>query len=150
MYCSQLTSFDKAATGTGGYVALIARRIGNSDYRVKLKKVASGAITIYAEKVVSGQETALATRTVSGLVAGPTEALRLRFSVTGSGTTTLNAKVWKTTATEPAAWQVTATDTTSQLQAPGGIGIWTYLSGSATNAPVTTLVDNLAATQVVP
>lgn len=139
------TSSEKAATGSGSYVALAARRTGTSDYRVRLKKVASGAITLSLEKVVNGKETALASRTVSGLIAGATEALRVRFAVTGAGTSTLSASVWKTTAAEPSAWQVTTTDTTSQLQAAGAVGVVTYLSGSATNAPVTTRVDNLTA-----
>jgi hypothetical protein len=30
------------------------------------------------------------------------------------------------------------------LQGAGGVGVWAYLSGSATNAPVTASVDNLS------
>ena len=69
--------------------------------------------------------------------------VRVRLQVVGTGTTTLRAKAWYTTSNEPAAWTLTTTDTTASLQAPGAVGIWTYVSGSATNAPVKTYIDNL-------
>ena len=37
------------------------------------------------------------------------------------------------------------TDTTPALQAPGSIGLYSYLSSSATNAPLMLLVDDLVA-----
>ena len=49
--------------------------------------------------------------------------------------------------TEPAAWNLTATDTTAALQNPGAVGLYTYLSGSATNLPFTVSYDNF---RVVP
>jgi hypothetical protein len=144
------TSYDKAMTGGGAWVALLARRTptGSNDYRVKVKKVPSGAVTLSIVKLVNGTETVLASRTISGLVAGTTDVLRMRMQVVDSGPSTISAKVWKTTAAEPAAWQVTVTDATPQLQAAGAVGVRAFLLAGATNAPVTSLVDNLSASSV--
>jgi hypothetical protein len=65
--------------------------------------------------------------------------------VTGTGTTTARIKAW-TGATEPAAWQVTATDSTASLQNAGGVGIRGYVGTSTTNGPVSVRLDNLLAT----
>ena len=70
----------------------------------------------------------------------------VRLQVTGTGTTTVRARVWETGTPEPATWQRSATDTSAALQGPGAVGFTSYLSGSATNAPVTVLLDNLQAT----
>jgi hypothetical protein len=74
--------------------------------------------------------------------AGGKLQLRLQ-AITANGTTTLNGKVWPDGAAEPVEWFVTTTDAQAELQAAGQVGILTYLSGSATNAPVTVTIDNL-------
>ncbi len=135
-------SYDKVGTGGGVYTSLVARRIGTSDYRVKVRVTAT-ATTVYLVRTVNGTETTLGTQDIVGtLPAGA--VLNVRFQAEGQGTTTLRASAW-TTGAEPAAWTVTATDTTAALQNPGAVGIYTYLSGSATNAPVTLRVDTFTA-----
>ena len=57
----------------------------------------------------------------------------------------MSAKAWRTGTAEPGAWTTTTTDTTVGLQGNGSVGVYSYLSGSATNAPVTLAFDNLAA-----
>ena len=84
--------------------------------------------------------------TISGVTYVAGDTFRVRFTVTGNGTTNLSAKAWKVGTPEPAAAQVTATDSTAALQAAGSFQIVSYLSGSSTNAPVTTSVDNLLIT----
>ena len=138
-------TFDKAATGSGSYSSLAVRHVTTNDYRVKVKRPPTGAVTLYLTRVVGGVETTLASQVVTGVVPTATDTLRIRVQAAGTGTTTLNAKVWKAGASEPAAWQLTKTDATPALQNAGGIGVWCYLSGSSTNAPVTALVDNLSA-----
>jgi rhamnogalacturonyl hydrolase YesR len=138
-------SLDKVATGGGTYVMVAVRHIGTAEYWSKLKCAPTGAVTLSLSKVVGGVETTLRSQAIAGVLAAPGEQLRIRFQAVGSGSTALSAKVWKTTATEPAGWQLSTTDTTAQLQEPGGVGLWTYLSGSATNAPVTASFDNLVA-----
>ena len=69
--------------------------------------------------------------------------MRVSFAVTGTNPTTLSAKAWKVGATEPSAFQTTVTDSEASLQNPGAIGLQTYLSSNATNAPVVGRFDNL-------
>jgi hypothetical protein len=71
--------------------------------------------------------------------------INLRLQAVGSGTTTLQGKIWLNGASEPAAWTVTSTDTTAALQNPGAVGFYSYLSGSATNAPITLRVQSFLA-----
>ncbi|MBN1098038.1 hypothetical protein JKP76_19675 [Blastococcus sp. TML/C7B] len=68
----------------------------------------------------------------------------MRLQVVGTAPTTVRVKVWPAGSAEPTEWQRTATDSTAALQAPGGVGLTTYLSGSATNAPVALRMDDLA------
>ena len=136
-------SINVAATGGGVYQTLIARHTGTSDYRAKALIGSNGAVTLILGKLVSGTETTLKSVTVTGLTYTAGDVLHIRFSVTGGGTTTLSAKAWKGT-TEPAAYQVSTSDTTATLQGVGSIGWQSYLSGSATNAPVISTVDNIS------
>jgi PKD repeat protein len=138
---------DKAATGGGTYVSLAERRNGTNDYRLKVRAIAGGTVSAQLTKVVGGTETAVGNpATISGLVSTAGDTLRLRFHESGTGTATLNGKVWKVGSPEPAAWQVTGTDATAALQTAGGVGLVPYLSSSSTNAPVTVTVDNLKVT----
>jgi hypothetical protein len=79
---------------------------------------------------------------VTGPTYTPGTALTVRFEVAGSGPATLRAKAWTAGTQEPAAWQITAADTSAALQRPGGLQVEVYHSKSAT-APVTVRVDNL-------
>ena len=83
---------------------------------------------------------------VPGLAYAAGDRLNVRLQTIGTSPTTLNLKVWKVGTPEPAAWQRTATDSTSALQGAGGIGLRAYLSSSATNAPVVVTIDDLLLT----
>jgi PKD repeat protein len=131
----------KAPTGGGSYVNVAVRRIGTSDYRARLWFASTGTVQLSVSRVVSGAETVLKTVNLPAkYVAG--SVLRVRLEAVGAGTTTLQAKAWPVTAAEPAGWLVGATDDTAVLQAPGGLYLLGYVSGSATASQVVT-VDNL-------
>lgn len=136
--------YDKPATATI-YSSMVARRIGTSDYRVKVRS-ASGSTSLDLVRTVSGTETVLASTVVPGFVMTPADTINLRFQAVGSGTTTLRAKVWLNGAAEPAAWTLTTTDTTAALQAPGAVGFYSYLPGSATNAPIVLSIPSFTVT----
>ena len=140
-------SLDKAQTGGGTYLAVVGRRVdGSNDYRVKLRVQAGGAVTAQLVRVVNGTETVIqSVATVPGLTWNAGEVLHVRFQVSGTGTTNLAAKVWKDGTAEPTGWTLSGADQTAALQSAGGVGIWSYLSGSATNAPMTLTVDDLVA-----
>ena len=142
--------FDKAQTGGGSYVALVGRRVNaTNDYRLKLRAQAGGAVTAQIVRVVGGAETVLQNvATVPGLSWGAGQYVKVRFEAQGASPTALRAKVWADSAAEPTSWTLQTTDSTAALQTGGGIGFWDYLSSSATNAPVTLLVDDVVATTV--
>jgi hypothetical protein len=138
-------SLDRPATGGGAYVTMIGRRVSNgNDYRLKLRYLASGAVTAHLVRAVSGTETVLATANVAGLTVGPGDVLRARFVVSGSPVTTLRAKVWRATGPEPPNWLTTSTDSTAALQFPGGVGYLVYISGSWSGPAPVLEFDNLA------
>lgn len=140
-------SLNTAATGGGTYVSVVGRRISNAnDYRVKLRYVAGGTLSAYLSRTVGNTETALASVIVPGLTLVPGDVLRVRLQVTGTGPTTIRAKIWRATVTEPTAWLLTTTDTTAALQAAGDVGVLHYVSGSWTGTAPVVSVDNLNVT----
>jgi hypothetical protein len=97
------------------------------------------------QTVVAGVEKDLSVITVPGLVFAQTDSLLMRVQVTGSNPTTVRMKVWKQGTVEPTSWTVTATDSTAGIQTAGAVAFQAYLSGTATNAPVTVRLDDLVA-----
>ncbi|TDN93247.1 PKD domain-containing protein [Microbacterium sp. BK668] len=133
--------YDKPGSGGGIYTSFVARRIGTSDYRAKLQITATGT-ALSLVRTVNGAETALASQPLAGFVYAPGAVWNLRLRVTGTGPTTLQARVWAEGTAEPTTW-TTATDSTAALQAAGAVGVYSYLSGSANNAPITLGVRDL-------
>ncbi|WP_131736689.1 LamG-like jellyroll fold domain-containing protein [Actinomadura roseirufa] len=141
---------DREGTGNGVYVWAAGRRVaGQGEYRARIRLRPSGVVSLQLSRTDAGNtETAIGgEQTVAGLTYAPGAPLRLRLQVTGSAPATLRAKVWADGTAEPG-WQVTGTDATPGLQAPGSVGVRAYLAGNATNAPVLVTVDDLKA--VVP
>ncbi|WP_230854388.1 PKD domain-containing protein, partial [Arthrobacter terrae] len=137
-------SLDKIATGGGTFITLVGRHVGTvGEYRAKAWISATGAVTSYLTRDIGGTTTTLQSKSVAGLRYAAGEQLQIRLQVIGTSPTVLNAKVWKVGTTEPSDWTVTANDATDQLQAPGYIGVTTYASGSATNAPIVASFDDL-------
>ena len=85
--------------------------------------------------------------TLPTLVYGSGDTFRLQLRAVGSGTTTLQGKVWRVGSPEPAGWQITANDSTASLQGPGGGGLVSYLSGASTIGPVVATFDDFAITE---
>lgn len=137
--------FNKAPTG-GGYFASVVGRGGTGDgYRTKVFVSGTGAMTVSLVKVVGGTETTLASKVLAGATYTAGTSYTVRMQAWGTTPTNLRTKVWATSTTEPAAWTVTATDSAASLQAAGGVAVVTYLSGTATNAPVMFSIANLTA-----
>ncbi len=132
---------DKVGNGGGTFAGIIGRRVGTSEYRGKLKIDAAGAVSLQLTRLSGGTETTLS-QSGTGLTVQAGQSLNIRLLVTGTGTTTLQSKVWRTGTAEPGNWQATATDTAAGLQGAGAAGLLAYLSGSATNAPVNVRFDD--------
>ena len=137
--------FSKAPTG-GGYIASVVGRGGTADgYRTKVSVASSGTVTVALVKVVAGVETTLVSKVLTGVTYTAGTSYTVRMQAWGTSPTNLRAKVWATSASEPTAWFVSATDSAASLQSAAGVAMVTYLSGSATNAPVTISITGLLA-----
>ncbi|WP_066376231.1 DUF6531 domain-containing protein [Herbidospora mongoliensis] len=142
-------SSDKAATGNGIYLWGIGRSVtGQGDYRARARLLSGGSVVLAASRVDNAQaETLLVSEvTVPGLTYTAGTPLKMRVKTSGTSPTTVQAKIWAASGTEPASWQVTATDSTAALQTAGGVGFGSYLSGTSTNAPVVITIDDLNVT----
>lgn len=134
-------ALDKSATGGGTYSILKVRRSGNNDYQINTR-VLPTQVQVTLVRTVDGQTTVLNSQ-VLPIIYQAGDSLRMRLVVEGTGNAGLSGKVWVAGSPEPTGWQVQATDSTPALQVAGGIGLNSYLSGSATNDPVTASWDNL-------
>jgi PKD repeat protein len=144
-------SLDKLTTGSGLYVSAAGRAAtGVGEYRAKLRFGSNGQADLSLIRTSStGAETTIRTAVVvPNLTYAAGTSVRLRTEVIGTSPTTIRARAWRADSAEPASWLVTTTDATAGLQAPGAIGINSYYSSGATNAPLVLSVDDLQA--VVP
>ncbi|HLT61747.1 MAG TPA: LamG-like jellyroll fold domain-containing protein, partial [Microlunatus sp.] len=139
---------DKVLTGNGLAVSLQARRNGDSDYRLKVRFLPNGETHLVLARAVNGAETVLHEVNVPSVTYQAGQTLRVSFTVTGNGTTTLSGKIWVADGTEPASAQITRTDSTAALQSAGSVGLLGYLSGNVGNAPIRLTVDNLKVTSL--
>jgi hypothetical protein len=144
-------AMDSAATG-GGATATVRSRITTAGdlYDADVRWVAGGTVAVALERTVGAVETSLQSKTVTGLTVAPGDRLNVRLQTTGTSPTTLRLKVWKAGTTEPTDWTASVTDAAPSLQGPGAVGLATYLSGSATNAPVTASFDDFWAGEPTP
>jgi len=142
-------SVDKRPTGSGAYVDVVGRRVAlNDEYRARLILGSNGRVAVALTALkgsATAQTLASAVLLPSSVTLGPGTGLQVRLQVVGTSPSTVRVKVWTTGTAEPTAWQRTATDSSPGLQAAGAVGLTTYLSGSATNAPVVLRMDDLSA-----
>ncbi len=130
---------DKAPNGGGVYLWVIGRSVASAgSYSAKVHVSATGAtkLSLVRRDSTSTERVVHAGLTLPGVTVSPAKPLNVRLVTTGVAPTTLRVKAWTVSTAEPAAWSVTATDTTAGLQAAGVVGSSAYLSASATNAPV--------------
>ncbi len=143
---------DKVATGTHQYVYGLARRINAStEYRAKVRFGTNGGVYLHAGAVVNNVETAMGSEVqVAGLTKPAGAFIWVRAQISGTNPTTIRIRAWADGAAEPTTWQYTGTDSAGALQAPGGVGLRTYIGGSTTNAPVLFRYDDFRATSIAP
>ena len=123
-------SIDQAPATGNNYVGIAARQSATQNYTVRAWMRSNGSVWLVAQR--SGSSTVLAAEAL-GLTWAAGDDLRLRVQVTGSSPTTIQAKAWPAGAAEPAAWQLTATDSTAGLQGTGWVSLHANRSGSATS-----------------
>jgi hypothetical protein len=83
---------------------------------------------VYAgiSKTVQNRESPLVSEVSTGVTWSATSPLQVRATVSGSGTTTLRIKVWRTGQSEPSAWASSASDATPALQDSGALALLAY------------------------
>ncbi|MGY1771715.1 PKD domain-containing protein [Blastococcus sp. SYSU D00813] len=137
------------AGATGTVVTLTGRRVGTGqEYSVRVRVAADGGVWLALSRVTGGVESFPGGEVrVAGLTWTPGTTLAVQVRVTGTGTTTVTGKVWALGSAEPAAPQLTRTDTTAALQAPGGVGLAAWRPGTNTTA-TTVRFDDLQVTAV--
>jgi PKD repeat protein len=123
------------------------RRSSAGTYAGMVRLQANGSVrTSLYRAVTGGASTNISSDvTIPGLTYNVGDVLEVRAQAAGTSPTVLRTKVWKQGTPEPAAWTVTAQDSTAALQVPGAIGFASYLSGADTSAPVTASYDVLRA-----
>ena len=122
------------------------RVAGVGEYRANVRIYSNGSVRLALSRTAGSAETVLVPAVeLAGLTYSVGDRLLVRVQVTGTSPTTVQARVWKAGTPEPSTWLVSRTDTTPALQTPGSIGLNGYLSSSATNTPLTLLVDDLVA-----
>ncbi|KQT02337.1 alkaline phosphatase [Cellulomonas sp. Leaf395] len=144
-------SLDKRPAGSGGWMLLRGRIIdGVGDYRAKVALSSGGGVSVRLFRTnATGAETAIGSAvTATGVTYTAGTQLTVALEVVGTSPTTVRAKIWPATGTEPASWLTSVTDTTAALQVPGHTGLFALLSSTATNAPVTVRFDGYGVTTV--
>lgn len=121
---------------------LVGHQVGTDFYQGRVRLLPSGVVGL---QIVRGSSTILADTTIAGLTYTAGDKLVLKVRFTGATPTTIQAKTWPVGGTEPATWQLSATDSTAALQVAGPVGLESYLSASSSNAPVTVRYDNFSA-----
>jgi hypothetical protein len=131
------TSFSLSSmpTGSGTYVYVTGRRVGNGqEYRVRVRVQADGRVALTLSRL-SGTETFPGGEiVVPGVTYTAGSTLQVRVQVFGTGTTQIRASVWAGGTAEPATPSMSRTDTTAALQAPGGIGLAVHRPSGTTVA----------------
>jgi len=122
------------------YVGLIGRRVGTATYGARVVVGSTGSVQL---QLLRNTDVTLQSQAISSLSYATGDRLQFRMQVTGTSPTTIRAKVWKVGAVEPVAWQTTVTDTTAGLQAAGSIGLYGYLSRTATPTSLAVSFDDL-------
>lgn len=134
------------AVPTGGMVHFNydVRKTSAGAYRVKARFNTDGTVNLMIAKVIGTAETSLVSKNIAGLSysAGSRLSIALEATTT-SGVTTLRAKGWLSSATEPTAWLVSTTSSEATLGVAGAVSVQGYMPSAVTNSPILMSVDNL-------
>lgn len=135
--------FDRVPAGGNAFAYLLSRVNGTSAYRATIRVSTSGAVFLQLKRAVNGSESNIGSEVaVSGLTITPGAPIAFRYRIEGDQQ---KLRVWAASASEPSAWGVTGSDSTSGLTAAGGVGLRAYAGSSVSNGPVTVSLDDYQA-----
>lgn len=125
---------DQAPATGSAYLGVITRSTAAGDYRVRVWLRDNGSVWL----VVQHGATVLRSYAVPGITRAAGDTFTLEVEVTGTTSTTVAASLWRVGTPEPAAWQVSVTDSTGTTTS-GSVGVHANRSSSATSAGVFTV-----------
>lgn len=135
---------DKVAAGNVQIVELAGRYTDTSNlYAARIQFATTGVVTIDLRKRVAGVETVVTTAVTTALTHGAGTSFRIRFSVQD---TTIKARIWLTSATEPTTWDVEGSD--GALTTGSSIALRSVIASGTSNEPIVFSWDNLATATV--
>lgn len=135
-------SLDKAVSAGSNYAGVVVRQVGSDYYQARARFTSDGTMGL---QILRGATTVLANTTIAGLGYSVGQHLRIKAEASGISPTTLKVKTWIVGTVEPSTWTLSTTDSTAALQSGGGVGVESYVSGLATNAPVSVMFDDFLA-----
>jgi hypothetical protein len=123
-------------TGNGTYVYVTGRRVtAGLEYRSRVRLLADGRIALALSRLSGGAEAFPGGEVVlPGLTYTAGTGVNVRVTVSGTGTTQVQATVWLAGAAEPTTPSITRTDATAELQLAGGVGIAAHRPSGTTVA----------------
>ncbi len=143
-------STNKAVTGSAQSAYALIRRVNAStQYLGRVSLLPDGSVQLKALRDSGGTRTELGTQVAApGLTRTAGQRIRVRVKVSGVNPTKIQMRAWADGQTEPTTWAYTVSDSTAGLQTAGVVGLQTYVSSAATNAPIQFAFDNFVVTSV--
>jgi hypothetical protein len=131
-------TLSSAPTGLGTDVYVTPRRMANGDeMRVRVRVAPDGSVSLLYSRRVGGAETFGNAATIAGLTwtSGTVFNVRVQVTTSTNGASTVRARIWASTGTEPTTWQLNQTgENNAALQGPGSVGIAAYRGSTSTTA----------------
>ncbi len=128
-----------------------ARRVsGFTSYRGQVRLTPTNQVWLQADTVVNDTTIGLGTNTRAlGTTVSASSYIWVRAQVTGTFPTTIKMKAWNVGNPEPVGWTLTVQDSTAVLQAPGAVGLLSWLSPAWNQGPATIRFDDLNVTSPI-
>jgi PKD repeat protein len=141
-------ALDKVPAGAPVYISLVGRRVSTGNtYVGKVQIQTNGQLLLRLNRLVGGTESQLAgPLTLPGITYTAGMRLSMRVQVTGTSPTTIRARAWSAAASEPASWQLSATDSSAGLQQAGAVGAVVFVPSASTITPLQASYSRFVAT----
>lgn len=124
------------------YVTVVGRRVGSATYSMRVLFQPDGTLHMAVRGIADGSWHTIGGGSVPAKYI-PGTLVNLAFDVSGSGSTSLEGRLWTSGQAESDAYTIRGTDSLAALQQPGKVDVMSYLSGRSTSPNVTVLMDNL-------
>lgn len=136
-----------SAPSTGrSYVGMTVRRSQDDSYRALAWMKDDGTVALMLQR----SDTTLSTFTLPSTTWAAGDVFAVRVQATGVSPTTLKAKAWKVSGSEPSNWQISTTDSTAIYQSAGYVAALATRGSTATTTSTYSfddlLVTNLGST----